>query len=343
MAMKPEDQALYEETVESLRRIQDFDADKLSRKESLGEHFHLEGAVEPAKRHIELYRQLPTSILEVFPNDIIKSLKDLSHNLYNLLEEAMSFVPDGENPTGKRNQIINRITKQYDETFKFLHPLISYSLHRSADFPSLERNARDTIQEIHDQAEMAMKELNKYKEDADQVLQDVREAAAEHGVTQQAIYFKEEADGHNSQSNRWLLCTSFISLLLLAYAVVSVFSYKILGINPTDTYQMIQLGISKVLIFGVISYGLYLSARNFLSHKHNTIINRHRQNALMTYKALVEASGQESNREVITLQAAGCIFSPQSTGYTKESGIQSPSAKSMMELLIKPLTKNPEG
>jgi hypothetical protein len=79
---------------------------------------------------------------------------------------------------------------------------------------------------------------------------------------------------------------------------------------------------------------LFLSARNFLNHKHNAIVNRHRQNALMTHRALIEAAGDHGIREAIMVQAAGCIFSPQNTGYTGGgSSGENPSPKSVVELL----------
>jgi hypothetical protein len=65
---------------------------------------------------------------------------------------------------------------------------------------------------------------------------------------------------------------------------------------------------------------LLLSARNFLSHKHNEIVNRHRQNALLTFKALVDAAGQKEAQDVVLSYAAACIFAPQETGYTKTTG-----------------------
>ena len=65
---------------------------------------------------------------------------------------------------------------------------------------------------------------------------------------------------------------------------------------------------------------LFLCARNFLSHKHNAIVNKHRQNALLTFNALVDAAKSEDRRDVVLTYAASCIFSPQDTGYAKSSG-----------------------
>ena len=79
---------------------------------------------------------------------------------------------------------------------------------------------------------------------------------------------------------------------------------------------------------------MILCARNFLSHTHNAIVNKHRQNALLTFKSLAGAAGNNSNQDIILTQAAACIFSPQDTGYTKHtSETSSGAANAVMQNL----------
>lgn len=92
-----------------------------------------------------------------------------------------------------------------------------------------------------------------------------------------------------------------------------------------------------MLIFSVMAYMLFLSAKNFLNHKHNAIVNKHRQNALMTHSALVESSGDDGVRDAVLLQASSCIFSPQPTGYTSGSDNELSNQKSMVEILSRPV------
>lgn len=113
--------------------------------------------------------------------------------------------------------------------------------------------------------------------------------------------------------------------------------HKIPWLKPEDTFQNIQLITSKGLLFAVIAYMLFLSARNFLSHKHNSIVNKHRQNALMTYSALADAAASEEAKDIVLNHAASCIFSPQETGYIKNEG--SGNNKSIVELLPKTTMK----
>ena len=101
-----------------------------------------------------------------------------------------------------------------------------------------------------------------------------------------------------------------------------------------NTFETVQLVSSKLLIFGVLTYLLILSAKNYLNHKHNAIVNKHRQNALMTYKAMVDATDDHGSREAILIQAAGCIFNPQTTGYTISGDTPAVSGKSMVEILL---------
>jgi hypothetical protein len=127
---------------------------------------------------------------------------------------------------------------------------------------------------------------------------------------------------HKRESDKWRKYTIRTAIALGLYAVVTMFLHKIPGLMPDSTYDSIQLAVSKVLIFAVLGYMVLLCARNFLSHKHNEIVNKHRQNALLTFKALVDAGGKAENRDVVLTYAAACIFSPQDTGYSRsaESG-----------------------
>lgn len=165
-----------------------------------------------------------------------------------------------------------------------------------------------------------MKKLTAMSDDANRVFEEAKKALAEQGVSQQAYYFQQESKEHEAAALKWQSRTVWTAIGLGAYAVVSAFAHKFEWLKPEDTYQAFQLGMSKLLIFAVLAYMLLLSARNFLSHKHNAIVNKHRQNALLTFHALVEAAGTEERRDVILTYAAACIFSPQDTGYTKASG-----------------------
>lgn len=332
MANEQEDK-MREEAKNSLERMQTFDVQTLPRKADLGTGFYFSDAVEPAGRLVDLYKRLSLSALDDFPLTELTNIKNRANEDYSRFDEMLKFNPTVGDATPQHGQILNKINSAYQAAFQTLNPFISYSLHKTADFGRLEGEARSTIQSIRDQAEEITKGLKKDKEAADQVLADVRKVAAEHGVTQQAIYFQESAEKHEKEATRWQGYTIKVAIGLGLFAFLTLFFPKIPWLSASDTAHAIQITVSKTLLFGVIAYMLFLSARNMLAHRHNAIVDRHRQNALMTYKAIVEAAGDTPNREVILVQAGACIFGPQGTGYLKDSTPNPPGAHSVVEFL----------
>jgi hypothetical protein len=79
---------------------------------------------------------------------------------------------------------------------------------------------------------------------------------------------------------------------------------------------------------------LFHCARTALAHRHNAVVNHHRENALLTFNALVAAAADEDNRDIVLTHAASCIFAPQDTGYTRHTTSQG-SAVQVIEALPK--------
>lgn len=330
----------YEETKEALEKIQSFDANTLPRAGELGKEVDFKEALVPAQNLIDLFKRLSVSALQDFPDQILKIVADSANNCLKLFDQVLNFSVAQQSPIDQRNAIITNIKNAYHPIFQALHPFISYSLHRSADFQRLDSDARATLKSIEDKSEKISGQLQGHEQAAKKVLDEIRKVAAEEGVLQQAVHFKSEAELHNTAADEWKSLTVKLALGLGAFAVISLFIHKTPLLKPETMYDAIQLSISKILIFFVIAYMLFLSAKNFLNHKHNAIVNKHRQNALLTHKALVEASGNSGVRDAVLVQAASCIFSPQATGYTEsKSDGDISTQKSVIEILSKPITQ----
>ncbi|EJL6399504.1 hypothetical protein NMR73_002474 [Vibrio navarrensis] len=327
-------------TQESLARMQAFDVKSLAREEDLGRNFDFSAIVAPASKLIRLYNQLGLSTLEDFPDTILVQIKQSADADFNRFQQALDFDPttvENQNPTQPRDQIIQQVIAAYDQTFQKLFPLISYGTSKSVDFQRMENEARAMLQNVKDEATAITSELEAHQEQAENVLADVRKVAAEQGVSQQAIYFKDESEAHENASEYWRVKTIQAAIALGVYAFCTLFIHKLAWFKPEDNLQALQLMTSKVLIFGVIAYLLFLAAKNFLSHKHNAIVNKHRQNALMTYKALTDAAVTGETKDIVLNHAASCIFSPQDTGYIKNenSNSQAGVGRSIIELMPK--------
>ena len=186
------------------------------------------------------------------------------------------------------------------------------------DLKRQQAQTEQIVAETRERTQYITEDLKRQQAQTEQIVAEIREASAEQGVSQQAVYFKKESERHDTLAAEWRFRTFLLALGLVSYAVLSLFMHKIIpGLDPKDAIESAQLIAGKILIFSVIAYMLLLSARNFLANQHNAIINKHRQNALVTLRALVDAAKDEDNSDIVLMQAASCIFTPQETGYTR--------------------------
>jgi len=309
-----------EEARKSLKRIQEFSPESLSRREDLGAHLTFEAAIDPAKRIIALFSQIPETILSDLSSHHLTVVRDQANSIFNQFNEVLAFSVDNfpqGNIQAERTNRISSIENAYNSAFDQLMPIISYAASRVTDFARLEQQGRSTVQGIIDETSSLIEELKGSKDQAEKILNTVREVAAEHGVSQQAVYFKEEAGYHEVQAEEWLGKTWRYAIGFSIFAGLSLFLHKIPFLTPANSYETVQIAITKFLIFGILGLLLFLSVKNYLAHRHNFVLNRHRQNALLTYRSLADAAQSPENRDVILTQAAASIFSIQSTAYDR--------------------------
>lgn len=313
------DTSLLGEAKFSLQRIQNFNPDSLIRRDELGK-YAFDGAVQPARQIVQLFEGLPSSSLLYFPDQQLQQVRDAANNAFSIFESFVSFDIESAEPTVSQAQetLIQSLSNLHQHTFSSLYPLISFSTAKAQDFSALEREARAAVQSAQDQTAALVKGIEAQKTNIEGILTEARAAAAEQGVSKQAIHFKTEADKHFEQARIWLRRCVWTSIGLGVFAVISLFLHRLPILTPINAYETTQLAVSKILIFGVIAYMLLLSARNFLSHRHNEVVNRHRQNALATFTALVEATSDAASSDIVLSHAAACIFAPQETGYAKQ-------------------------
>ncbi|ENM1934606.1 hypothetical protein AB6T40_003589 [Vibrio cholerae] len=286
-------------TQESLARMQSFEAKSLAREEDLGRNFDFSAIVAPASKLIRLYNQLGLSTLEDFPDAILLQIKQIADADFNRFQQALDF-----DPTTVENQ---NPTQPRDHIIQQV--ISAYDQTFQKLFPFISYGTSKSV------------DFQRMENEARAMLQNV----------------KDESEAHENASEYWRVKTIQAAIALGVYAFCTLFIHKLAWFKPEDNLQALQLMTSKVLIFGVIAYLLFLAAKNFLSHKHNAIVNKHRQNALMTYKALTDAAVTGETKDIVLNHAASCIFSPQDTGYIKNesSSSQAGVGRSIIELIPK--------
>ncbi len=323
-----------EEAQSSLTRVQQFSASSLIQKEKLGQS-SFEDAVEPAEKIIDLFKQVPSAILEQLPRNELTSIRSSADAVYALFEEILTFDLDAGDIKNRQTKHVDSLKSNYQSCFTQLSNLISFSVARTVDFNRLEEQGRAAVQRVRDLTEELISDISNQKTEAARILEQVRQTAAERGVSQEAEYFKKEADSHRTEAKLWQKRTFWMAIVVGAYGLVSVLFHKIPFLTPSNTYESIQLIVSKLIMFSVLVFMLAISARNFLSNRHNEIVNRHRQNSLMTYRTLVDAGGSPEARDIILNHAASSVYQLHDTGFAKAVDNGSTASSSVIGLLSK--------
>lgn len=335
-------ESILQKTREALERIQQFDVATLSREADLGKQMNFSTITTAAEAIVDIYKRIPITALEDFSDSQLNNIQSQALSDFNLFEQILNFDATTNDAFGTRTSLINSINSRRDPLFDILWQFISYGVARITNTSILETQARATIQTIKDQSDTLTSQLAAAKSEADSALAAIRAVAAEHGVSQQASYFKKEVEDQESLAATWLEYTVYAAISIGAFAILSLFLHKIEWIKPQSNAEMFQLISSKFLIFAVLGFLLLMSARNYATHKHNAVVNRHRQNALLTYRAIVEASTENATQDIVLAHAASCIFSPQDTGFSNSKNDSSTNSKSVLELMTRSATRTSE-
>ena len=335
-------EALLKTCSESLTRVQEFKAVTLSREADLGKQMSFAGAVVPAESIIAIYRRIPISALQDFADSQLNAIQTQSNADFSIFKQILDFTATSSDAASTRTNLLAQIVARRDQLFEQVWQYVAYGVARATDTSVLETQARATIQSIEDRSTKLTEQLTQAKADADTALAAIRSVASEQGVSQQAAYFKDEAENQDSLSEIWLKYTYRFAMAVGAFAVFSLALHKLPWLKPENTTEAFQLITSKILIFAILGFLLVLAAKNYTTHKHNSVVNRHRQNALLTYRALVAAAAGQGTEDIVLAHAASCIFSPQETGFSQSKGDNSSGSRSVLELFTKSATKSGE-
>jgi hypothetical protein len=256
--------------------------------------------------------------------DTLDSLQRQAKDALDRFKKIQSFSPrqQPQNPIGTRDELINQLRDQYHSYFSTLSPIIAYSVRKGTDFAALEKNARDTVGAIDGARKTFEQKQTLLISEMESTLQKVRQAAAEVGVAQHATHFKEEAEAHEKQAGKWLTRTVWATVATIVWGAASFFIHP-----PNDTAHIIQFTVAKLIILSALYYALVWCARNYNAHRHNYVVNKHRQNSLSTFETFVKAAGDDvDTKNAVLLQATQSIFSGQASGYiSKESDSETPN------------------
>lgn len=285
-------------------------------RQDLGADLSFESGVIFFSRTLRLFHALNESDLGDIPyqktQELLQQATDTLTRCRQIQEFALQKHPN--NPMGVRDQFINQFRDTYDGTFNAVAPMVAFTVRKGVDFARLEEQGRAILERIEGVSAGHEKAMQAARTTAENLVEEVRKIVQEAGVSQHAIHFKQEAEAHESAAKPWLTVTAWLGGFTVLVGFGLLITYLIISPNLTAT-QSLQLAISKIVIFSAMLSATFWTGRTYRAHRHNAVLNRHRQNALATFQAFAKAASDDQTKNAVLLQATQCIFSPQQTGY----------------------------
>jgi hypothetical protein len=217
------------------------------------------------------------------------------------------------------------------------------------------------------QKEAADKNLAGRISEFEKVLAAAREASGKEAVSRQAREFETEAHKCLIASRLWFAAT--ICVIVASLVTVYVMFLKDLHkplttaitqsvttstnqlqvmathaanadeattLNHAITIEALQQTVARILIITLLYSVVVWVARNYFANRHNYTVNRHRRNAMQTFRAFVEGTEDKATQDFILRQAAACAFAPQQTGYLKDESLPAPAPSSPIIDIVRP-------
>jgi hypothetical protein len=310
----------------TLNELYQLKAQDLVREETLGRDLSFSAGVPYFERLLKLYRDVHDNSLDGLSHGALSQLRTHAEQASTLFKQVVAFeVMKQPNPVQMRDNLIGQIRDAYEAHFNVVEPHIAYAIRKGTDFDALERQARESLDEVRRVGGEMKTQSDQVLTDAKSILQSIRQMAAEAGVAQHATSFKDQADEHRKSSVGWLWTTGGLSVLGLA----ALFALFVWPAHPetdfTHSAQAIYAVGSRLLVFSVVYFAILWAARNYMAQRHNYVVNKHRQNALRTFETFVKAAGDDKEvKNAVLLQAAQSIYGSQASGYLSKQAVTPP-------------------
>lgn len=332
------DRPVFENTRKAIEFVLGLDASLYSRKAELGQLSFDDSAkiIEAVK---SLFSDLDPGRLYLLPPDILELIIQYTAQLSAVLESISNFSLALGQGVNERSNIQEQLISIKNHFIRNLLPYIAYFIASNSGGAERSEQLNLEVKAFQFSAAEARKSLEQQLEDSRQVVEAIRSQSAETGIATEANNFSEAAKKHGEKARAWVFLTAFALLTSIILTIISLlWSYK--NLESANNFVIVNFITTKFIILGICFYAINLSGRNFMSHKHNEEVNRHRMKALQTYKSFVEGVSDSNVKDAILSHAANAVFAPQDTGFIK--GQELPQTNQMLDFVSRAATAAPK-
>jgi tetratricopeptide (TPR) repeat protein len=325
-------------TLETLLNV---DPKRLAREAELGTTLSFTEAIPFFERIINLYKRIDLGTLESVSFGALNNVLGGINEALKLFSAIQNFNPQqGPNPSETRKNFINMARDQYESHYNRVSPVLAFAARKDMDFNEFERKANSALESLDKAANTVVNKGKVFEGNAEDVLRKLQEAAGKVGVAKHAVNFEEQSKEHEGVAKWWFWAT-VLAVVMGVVAVWALFMGPLkIDVTGLELGEAIYHVASRIMAFSVLSFAIYWTAKNHGAHRHNYVINKHRQNALATFQAFTEAAKLDPDvKAAVLLQASQAIYTSQSTGYS-EAISAPPNPVNMVEIIKCVTSKN---
>lgn len=329
-----QENTVRDELKKGLEELFKIDHTSLARESELGTKFSFTEGLPFFNRIVDLYREFESIPLEGISFKSLNAVLTGVREALALFKSVVDFNPlTVPNPNDIRKQIIDRARDQYEAHYDRVTPVLAFATRKGPDFAVLESKALDSVAKMDKLSADLSQKGTEYTSEAASTLEKLQEAAGKVGVARHAVNFEEQSEEHLGAAKWWFWAT-LVSVALGVAAVWALFIGPfMIEVKGLELGEAIYHVASRIMAFSVVSFAIYWAAKNHGAHRHNYIINKHRQNALATFQAFTEAAKLDADvKAAVLLQASQAIYTAQSTGYS-ETMSAPPNPINMVEII----------
>lgn len=273
------------------------------------------------------------------PARMVQKASSASQEILNSVQQMNGFnvASYGGNPN-YHSSLIQELRTRYEILVEAAVPILLYSNFRASGINEAQAKTYTLLEEVEKQRDEVVRVASQAKE----LLAGQRKFSEEIAIGGYGTLFAKEARAHGYAAVGWLGVTALIAGFT-AYAAWA--NYRVSIDLLTEFARMpssqvpafpasltVQFTIAKVILFTIGLSAAYWSARVYRSHRHNSIVNKHRANALTSFQEFVIAATDPEVKHAVLLQTTSCIYAPQSTGFSSGSDTDGESPLKILEI-----------
>jgi hypothetical protein len=292
-------------------------------REELGSELSFISGTKMIEGYINLFKNISNCDFDEIPMRQIDIITTLGSQAVAILNEMRDFSLQKyqNNPIGVRDQILKNIEEYYSSALGDLANISDYFKPKES-FEKYQEEAKNALEQIR----ILKAELSSTKDIINQELAEIldtaRQTVSEIGVASHAIHFKNEATENLNESKNWLIALIITVLLTIGWGIACFFIHP----DTKDSVDVIQFTVAKLIIISGLYFALSMITKNYKAHRHNYIVNKHKQNSLNSFEAFVKGAGEDlQTKNAVLISATQSIFSAQPSGYSTQDTDNEPS------------------